>query len=133
VSYAPHLLPKIRSDAVLDFIGGKVNGVKVQPCFPCCARISSFIPGHSCASRETVVGCHTWGFGKGIATKTSDFPCIAGCVHCHDLLDMRDKRIFWIQEQFPIPLARRLIEAVHETTSLLVSAGLVQIKGAELK
>lgn len=115
--YNPHLLPKIRSKKIMAEFGT----------MPCTLRIASFIPGHRCAGQNTVVGCHTGSLGKGMSTKTSDAECVAGCMHCHALLDGADPRFFDLLETNPLPLMKRIIDAGHETRALLIQRGLIVI------
>lgn len=117
----PHLLPKIRSRAYLDGIRG----------MPCTLRIASFVPGHACAPEDTVVPCHLPVMGKGMATKTSDLFVVAGCRHCHDLLDGRDSRVHWINETHPAAFHARMVHALAETMTLQVMRGNLTVKGAD--
>ena len=118
----PYLLPKVRSRALLDAIAG----------MPCALRISSFIPGHRCASDATVVGCHVGKIGKGAATKVSDLHVVAGCYNCHLLADGHDNRIWWIVEKYPAALWERIASGMMETQSRLVMEGLIVVPKGEV-
>ena len=122
MSYAPHLLPKVRSERLMESIRG----------MPCTLRISSFVPGHKCASRETVVGCHLPTIGKGTRTKVTDLAVVAACFHCHNLLDRVDLRIDYIEMKFPAALAGRMLDALVETHAMLVSAGIITVADSEI-
>lgn len=126
MSYRPQLLPKVRAKAIRDAIGGKPHG----PPMPCTARISSIVPGHQCSAQATVVPAHIGRLGKGTSTKVSDLNLIAACHSCHDLIDGRDNRLFWLLEHHPTVLLKRLLDAQHETLAMLVAAEVITIKGA---
>lgn len=111
----PYLLPKVRSEALRQSIAG----------MPCALRISSFIPGHRCAPDSTVVGCHVGKIGHGVATKVSDLHMVAGCQHCHDLIDRRDARFSWIAENYAAALADRILHGLMETQSRWVGMDLI--------
>ena len=111
----PHMLPKIRSAAMLDAVRD----------MPCSLRVASLIPGHKCAAQDTVVPCHMPTIGKGVATKVSDLFVAAGCLHCHDLIDRRDKRVEWIVERYPTMFAMRLLDGMAETQARWVGLGLI--------
>lgn len=116
----PALLPKVRSDKLMKAVRG----------MPCSLRVSSFYPGHRCADVDTVVGCHLPVSGKGMGTKVSDLSVAAGCFHCHDIIDGRDrKRRDYIMEKYPTAFALRLLEGLHETQSRWYAMGLIQIDG----
>ena len=110
----PHLLPKIRSEALRNS----------APLMPCGLRIASFI-GLSCSGRETNVMTHLPVHGKGIATKVCDLQMACGCGICHDLLDMRDPRGAIIREKYPHAFWERLFKAHAETLSRWVAMGLI--------
>ncbi len=118
----PHLLPKIRSAAMMDAVRG----------MPCAIRIAGLIPGHRCAGQETVVPCHMPTIGKGIATKVSDLFVAAGCLHCHDLIDRRDNRIEWIIDRYPAMFFMRLLDGMAETQARWVGLGLICGEGWEI-
>ena len=82
MDHRPALLPKVRSDAIMQAMGH----------YPCTLRISSFIPGHDCSAQSTVVGAHLPVIGKGIGTKVTDLAVAAACKNCHDLIEGRDHR-----------------------------------------
>lgn len=119
MTHNPHLLPKIRSESLTE----SANWHRFS--IGCTARVSSFIPGHRCASNETTVFSHYGRLGKGMATKTSDLNGFVSCVHCHDLIDGRDDRVWWIIEHYPRAFFERLIEARNETMAHWVALGLV--------
>ena len=89
---------------------------------PCSLRISSFM-GRSCASDETVVGCHLPIDGKGIATKVSDLGIAAGCFHCHAILDGKDHH--YLIQKYPAAYLERLWKAQNETQARLVEMELI--------
>ena len=132
MNYTPHLLPKVRSDRIMATIRGDWPGM-VQP-FPCTARISSLVPGHRCASRSTVCGCHLEGHGKAMASKTSDLPILAGCFNCHNLIDYRDKRMFDLEGDVRTAreLRRRITHGIGETLVMLILTGAVSVEDGEL-
>lgn len=118
----PHMLPKVRSRALLDATSE----------MPCSLRIASFIPGYSCAPQSTVVPCHLPIFGKGMSTKVSDLLVAAGCLNCHRLLDRVDKRIIEIEEHHGVELQKQLMRAWAETLTRWLDMGLIVITGGEL-
>jgi hypothetical protein len=122
-SFNPELLPKVHSPALLKAIEG----------MPCTLRIASFIPGFSCAPQDTVVPCHLPTIGKGMGTKVSDLFVVAGCLHCHNLIDARDKRWHDLICDHPVPVYQRILRALSETQTLLVEAGIIRIKGSKAK
>lgn len=92
---------------------------------PCALRISSFVPGHRCAPRDTVVPCHIGKVGKGMGTKVSDLAVAAGCLHCHDLLDGRDNRVEWILKHYPAAFWEQVLRGLIETQARWVQMGLI--------
>ncbi len=121
MSYAPALLPKIRSEALLQAVRG----------MPCTLRVASFIPGHRCAPDSTVVPCHVGRVGKGMATKVSDLFVAAGCMHCHDLVDMRDSRWKYLADHHGAQVHQRVLAGLMETQTMLVMRGAIVIPGAD--
>lgn len=119
MGYNPELLPRVDSPTLRKAVEG----------FPCTLRISSFIPGHSCSGKDTVVGCHMATIGKGMGLKSSDLFIAAGCFNCHNLLDARDGRWHWVLEHYPIAAMGRIMRGVHETQSMLEDAGIIRVKG----
>lgn len=116
-----HLLPKVRSRAIMDFARGQ----------PCTLRVSSLYPGHFCAGTETSVMCHLPVDGKGVSTKVSDTSVAIGCCNCHDILDGRDGRQAYIIEKAPTAFMERLLRAHCETISRLVMGGIITVIGVE--
>lgn len=113
-------LPKVRSRKLLDAVRH----------MPCTLRVASFYPGHRCSGQDTVVPCHLPVSGKGMGTKVSDLSVAAGCFHCHDILDGRDrKRREYIETSYPTAYALRLLDGLHETQSRWYEMGLIQIEG----
>jgi hypothetical protein len=111
----PDLLPKVRSEALMDACRH----------MPCTLRVASFV-GQRCAPQDTVVGCHLATIGKGVSTKVSDLYVAAGCFHCHRIIDGRDKRILeTIIHNYPAAFADRLMRANHETIARWVGMGLI--------
>lgn len=119
----PALLPKVRSEAIMQAMGG----------YPCALRVSTLYPGHRCADRATVVGCHVPTIGKGMSTKVSDLFVAAGCLHCHDIVDGRDqKRREYILQNYPAAYGARLLDGLAETQSRLVADGIIQVPSGEV-
>jgi len=119
----PALLPKVRSNAIMD----------AMRYYPCELRVSSLFPGHRCSGQETVVGCHLSDPGKSMASKTSDLYAVAGCFHCHDIVDGRDRmRADYIREKYPTAFAERLRLGLQATQARLVGDGIIEIKGATI-
>ena len=135
----PHLIPKVRSEALMQRIGGKVGGIQQFEPYGCNLRIASFLPGYRCASDSTVVGVHLEAPirglsmpGKGAATKITDLGVVAGCLHCHNLIAGVDPRIEYIIEKYPAALMHRLLCGLIETHALLVRDGIIVVKGMEV-
>jgi hypothetical protein len=122
LDYRPHLLPKLRSEALM----------AQMKHYPCTLRISSIIPGHRCASQDTVVGVHLPVNGKGTSTKVTDFAAVAGCLHCHNLVDHVDVRIDWIAETYPAVLYLRYLNATMETITLLTRDEVILVPDGEM-
>lgn len=119
----PHLLPKVRSRKLLDACAD----------MPCCLRIASFYPGHTCAAQGTVVGAHVPTIGKGVSTKVSDLFVVAACLHCHDMLDGRDMRRWaHVNERYPAAVMQRILDGMAETQSRWVQMGLIQVEGGRI-
>lgn len=119
----PHLLPKVRSPALM----------QMMQHLPCTLRISSFIPGRRCAGQDTVVGCHLPTIGKGLGTKVTDLAVVAGCFSCHSLLDGRDRAgADYLIANYPTAVATRLTDALVETQARLVGAGIITVQGASV-
>jgi len=116
------LLPKVRSEKI----------TQAAEDMPCAARISSFIPGHSCAAQDTVVWAHLGNLGKGTSTKVSHINGCAACVRCHDLIDGRDKRIWYILEKYPLAAMQRILSAQHESLARLIEAEIVTVQGGKI-
>jgi hypothetical protein len=119
----PALLPKVRSKAIMQAMRG----------YPCALRVSTLYPGHRCADRATVVGCHIPTIGKGISTKVSDLFVAAGCLHCHAIIDGVDnKRREYILQNYPAAYGARLLDGLAETQSRLVADGIIQVPSGEV-
>lgn len=118
----PQLLPKVRSDLLMQTIRGQ---------FPCTARVSSFFPGHRCSDVSTVVGCHLPvgpSGGKGVSTKVTDLAVLAGCFNCHQIIDGVDReRANWIEEKYASAFMHRLLCGLVETHSMLLDAGVISV------
>lgn len=130
----PALLPKVRSQMLMQAIGGKLpSGVQIDP-MPCSLRISSFIPGWKCSGPDTVVGCHmNKTLGKSMGSKGSDLAVAAGCQHCHDILDGRDRaRANYIADHYATAMMLRALLGLQETHARLVGLGLITVSGMEL-
>lgn len=113
----PHLLPKVRSKAMMRAIRD----------MPCALRIASFVPGLTCSGQDTVVPCHLdRTIGKGMGTKVSDLMVAAGCARCHDILDGRDRSAReYVLNQYPAALADRMLRGLAETQARWVGMGLM--------
>ncbi len=113
----PHLLPKVRSKKLLAAIKD----------MPCTLRIASFVPFWSCAHQTTVVPCHLdRTIGKGMGTKVSDLCVAAGCAHCHNIIDGRDRTAAdYIAENYPAAMMQRMLAGLAETQSRWVQMGLL--------
>lgn len=123
--YKPHLLPKVRSEAIM--------GAPKRWDMPCTLRISSLIPGHRCATVDTVVGAHLPIWGKGTSTKVTDMAVAFSCSHCHDILDYRDtKRTEYILDNCPTLMVERMLHGLTETHALLIQRGVIVIPDAEM-
>lgn len=120
--HRPHLLPKVRSDAIMG----------VMRHYPCTLRIASFVPGHGCAPQSTVVGCHLPVVGKGVATKVTDMAVAAGCAHCHAMLDGADPRGAQIAALYPGAYHLRLLQALVETHAMLVRDLVIEVPDGEI-
>lgn len=110
----PHLLPKIRSEALR----------RSAVLMPCTLRIAGFI-GLSCSGMETNVMAHLPVHGKGVGTKVSDLSMACGCGTCHDILDGRDPRGLVIREKYPAAFWERIVKAHFETRDRWLALGLV--------
>jgi len=118
----PMLLPKVRSDGLMEACGG----------MPCELRIGTFL-GIPCAGQNTVVGCHIEGsIGKGTSTKVSDLFVAAGCRVCHDLLAGVDPRGHIIRERYPSAFWHQVMRANQATISRWIMAGLVAVPDGEI-
>ncbi|MGB1214947.1 MAG: nuclease domain-containing protein [Pikeienuella sp.] len=114
----PHMLPKVRSEAIMKAACGE----------ECTLRVSSIYPGYTCAGPETTVGTHLPVFGKGISTKCTDSAVAFGCINCHNIIDGPDKkRRDFIQEKYPSALAMRMLNALAETHIRLIQEGVILI------
>ncbi|UWQ30212.1 nuclease domain-containing protein [Leisingera sp. M523] len=119
--HSPHMLPKVRSGAIMEAAKGS----------PCTLRIASFIPGRSCTSRETSVGCHLPIWGKGVSTKVTDMAVAFGCSNCHAIIDGVDREALrYLEEKFGAAMTTRMLHGLTETHSLLISKGVIEIPGA---
>lgn len=118
----PALLPKVRSDAIMDAANGQ----------PCSLRIASFV-GLSCSGPSTVVGCHLPVTGRGVATKATDLAVAFGCQTCHDILDGRNQNALEvIRDRYPAAFTSRLLEGLVETQARLVGMGVIVVEGARV-
>lgn len=110
----PHLLPKVRSPALMQAMSQ----------MPCCLRITSFIPGRRCSGQDTVVGAHLPTIGKGMGSKVTDLAVVAACHSCHDLIDGRDSagRDF-IMTTYPTAVVTRMLDGLVETHARLIGLG----------
>lgn len=118
----PHMLPKLRSEAFRSACGQ----------YPCALRISSLIPGRGCAGRTTTVGGHMPIFGKGVNTKVTDFGLATVCAHCHDLIDARDSRVYWLIEKYPAAFWERVACGIVETMTRYMLDGHLTVPDGEI-
>lgn len=130
--HRPHMLVKIRSDAIMQAIGGKLPGGQRCLPMPCTLRIASLVPGLFCSGADTVIGCHTGSLGKGMSTKVSDMDVAAGCRQCHDLLDRVDHRWVWLKENRYPDVLLRVQAGRSETMAMLIERGVVTVPDATL-
>jgi hypothetical protein len=114
----PHMLPKLRSEALLD----AVRHMEV-----CTLRIGSFL-GIPCSGR--IDPCHLPVHGKGMSTKVTDMAVVAGCRTCHDLLDWKNKNGERIRERYPLAYGQQLACALVETHQRLLLAEVINVKGS---
>lgn len=121
----PNNLPKVRSKKIM-------RAPVLIADMPCSLQISSLIPGHRCSGADTHVMAHLPGIGKGISTKTSDITAVCACAHCHDLLDRRDRRISFIEDNYPLALADRLIRAIQITLAWHIIEGNIVVPDGEI-
>ena len=97
----PQLLPKVRSDAIMNAANGQ----------PCSLRIASFV-GLSCSGPSTCVSCHLPVIGKGVSTKATDLAVAFGCHICHEIIDGRAQNLQeLIIDKYPSAFANRLLNA----------------------
>lgn len=107
------LLPKVRSKAVTDAARGQ----------PCTLRL----PGVCNFNEETVVLAHLPSTGKGMGTKSSDIHAVFACSDCHDAMDRGTHRLDYET------ILDAMLDALAETQSRLVEAGIITVKGAKLR
>jgi len=116
--YRPHLLPKIRSKAIMQAASGS----------PCTLRIASFYPGGKCSGRTNVVGCHLPVWGKGQSTKVTDLAVAFGCDVCHAILDGVDmKKHNYLMAHYEAAVMQRLLFGLTETHAILAIKGIIEI------
>ena len=121
MTYAPHMMEKVRSDDIMAGAAGS----------PCTLRVSSLYPGHRCSGDDTVVNCHLPVIGKGVSTKVTDMAAAFGCFHCHQILDGVDRqRREYIETRFPTLYVMRMLNGLVETHALLIAQEIITIKGA---
>lgn len=119
--YNPHMLPKIRSDAIMAAAEGS----------PCTLRIASFIPGRRCSGNDTTVGTHLPIWGKGTSTKVTDMAVAFGCEACHAIIDGVDREALrYLEEMHGKAVLQRMLHGLTETHALLISADVIQIPDA---
>lgn len=121
MTYAPHMLPKLRCEALRAACAD----------MPCCARVSSLIPGHRCSASATVVGAHLPVAGKGMGSKVTDLAIVAACDNCHRLIDRVDPRWKWLADTYPAAFYDRLLNGWMETLTFWLDAGVLTIPDAE--
>ena len=112
----PALLPKIRSEALTSSAEGQ----------PCAVRCASLIPGWTCAHPSTVIFAHMPSPNKSMGSKSSDHWGAFACSHCHDLIDLRDKKgADYIAANYPTAMMQRMMMGVWETQSRWIAMGLM--------
>lgn len=116
---APHMLPKIRSEALL-------QAVREMPCTLKLAGMGGMV----CGGR--IDPCHLPVFGKGTGTKVSDLYVVAGCRNCHDLLDGRNPAGIKISQLYPGAWGHQLLRALCHTQALLIRRGVIQVTDMEV-
>jgi hypothetical protein len=123
MTVSPMMLPKVRSD----YLRAACHHMPY-----CTLRIAGFV-GLQCAPNNTLVGCHLPTIGKGVSTKVSDLFIAAGCATCHDILDGRNMAaLSQIKDRYPAAFMERIMKANHETLSLWVGMGLIEVKDMEI-
>ena len=110
----PHMLPKVRSDAL------RRSATEM----PCTLKLAGFA-GHACTGRNTNVMAHLPVHGKGVGTKVSDLHMVCACAMCHDLLDARNTLGMKIRELYPHAYWEQITKAHAETLSRWVELGLI--------
>lgn len=131
MSYRPHMLPKVRSDDLMNAIGGKFGGKYLRRPMPCTMRIAGLV-GLRCADQDTCVGCHSGSLGKGMSTKVSDLTAVSGCMVCHALWDRVQTgwKPLHSDPALRAVMYQRVLAATHETQAMLVHDGIITVKGA---
>jgi hypothetical protein len=131
--YRPHMLPKVRSEALMNAIGGKFAGHHMRAPMFCTMRIAGLV-GLQCADRSTVVGCHSGSLGKGMSTKVSDLSAVAGCMVCHGLWDrvLTGWKSLHLDPELKALMYQRVLTATHETQAMLVATSIIKVKGATI-
>ena len=122
LTFNPHLLPKVRSEAIMRSAQGQ----------PCSLRVASFV-GKPCAGIDTVVCAHIPGIGKGMGTKVSDLFVAYACQRCHDIVDGRDAGAFkLILDRYSAAFGERLRLAMMETQSRMLGAEIIVVPDGRL-
>lgn len=123
----PHMLTKVRSDAIMAF--PKTHREKTAHCS---LRLCTFVQ-EPCMSRETLAMCHLdFTIGKGMGTKVSDILTVCACAKCHDLLAGVDPRGHKIRQQYPTQFWQQVLRAHAATLSMLVQAEIITVPDGEL-
>ena len=121
--YRPHMLPKIRSEMVMNRAKG----------MPCTYRIASFVPGLQCSGPETTVGGHIATPGKAMSTKSTDIAMGFICATCHAIQEGHDTTSrAYIARNFEVEFQARQTQALIETWTLLIMDGAIIIPDAEI-
>lgn len=128
--HSPTLLPKVRSEILMNAIGGKFGSEYHLP-YPCALRLCTFF-GEPCAPRDTVVGCHLDSVGKGMSTKSNDIFVAAGCRKCHALIDRTDERWQILFDRYAAATEHQIRMAMQETLGRLLADGIITVKGGTL-
>ncbi len=121
--YNPHMLPKVRSKAIMAAAEGS----------PCTLMIASLVPNRRCSGIETTAGCHLHVPGKGVGTKVTDMAVAFGCRACHDIIDGRDHDAWkWLVQHDGARVVQSMLNGLYGTHSLLIASDIIQVPDAEI-
>jgi len=121
--YPPHMLPKVRSNAIMAMANGA----------PCTLRLCSYFAPYQCSDETTTVGCHMPVAGKGISSKATDLAVVFACSRCHAIQEGADlERYNWLTEKYPSVLPTRIMNALVESWTMMVMQGVIVIPDGEM-